>query len=59
MSEEDKQALLHVLRNPYNWSQDTVRDVRNQAADELQRLWNLESEVARRAKALVVMFNTK
>lgn len=38
-------ALLHILRNPHGWSDDAVRDVRQQAADELERLWRLEQSI--------------
>jgi hypothetical protein len=42
---KDQQMLLHLLRNPSGWSEDTIRDARRKAADELQRLWGLEMGV--------------
>jgi hypothetical protein len=29
---------LHILRNPYGWSEDQVRDARLWAADNIERL---------------------
>lgn len=31
-------ALLHILRNPYAFSEDERREARLQAADELERM---------------------
>jgi len=42
---EDNFAMLHILRNPYGWSDEAVREVRNKAASELERLWALERKV--------------
>jgi hypothetical protein len=41
----DKRKLLHVLRNPYGWDEDTVRLARQEASDELVRLWALEDQL--------------
>jgi hypothetical protein len=46
---DSRQAILHILRNPYGWSDEAVRDVRLQAAKELERLWRQE----RRAQQIV------
>lgn len=42
ISINNQDALLHILRNPHGWSDEAVRDVRQKAADELERLWRLE-----------------
>ena len=42
---EDNFAMLHILRNPHGWSDESVRDIRNKAAAELERLWALERKV--------------
>ena len=36
------QYILHILRNPCGWSEDVVREVRLMAADELERLYQVE-----------------
>ncbi len=38
----DKKTLLHYLRLPYNVNVDEMRKARDQAADELERLYELE-----------------
>ena len=43
MNQESKDVLLHILRNPDGWGEETVRDVRQQAAAELERLWRMEA----------------
>jgi len=35
--------MLHILRNPYGWSDEVVREMRLKAADELERLYGIES----------------
>ena len=34
--------MLHVLRNPYGWSEEVVREMRINAANELERLYRVE-----------------
>lgn len=43
MEQIERKTLLHLLRNPWGWSEDTVREARLKAADELERLWRTES----------------
>lgn len=43
MTRKDRNILLHLLRSPYGRSDDVVREARQKAADELERLWALES----------------
>lgn len=43
--ESDRSVMLHILRNPAGWSEETVRDVREKAAAELERLWRKEHQV--------------
>ncbi len=50
---EDNFALLHILRNPHGWSDESVRDARNRAATELERLWALERKVKMLANELL------
>lgn len=45
MSTQESNILLHILRNPSGWSDETVRDARTKAANELERLWRLEKSV--------------
>ncbi len=40
--EDDRDVLLHLLRNPHGWSEEAVREARIKAADELERLWRFE-----------------
>jgi hypothetical protein len=49
---KDRNTLLHILRNPYGWSDETVRDVRKKAADELERLWSFEKHVSELSNSL-------
>jgi hypothetical protein len=51
MERNDRDTLLHLLRNPWGWSDDTVREARLKAADELERLWRADS--AQRLNELV------
>jgi hypothetical protein len=37
--------VLHVLRNPWGFSEAYVRCIRLQAADELERLYRLEDSM--------------
>jgi hypothetical protein len=41
----NKETLLHYLRLPYNVNVDEMRKARDQAADELERLYELEERV--------------
>jgi hypothetical protein len=41
----NKKTLLHYLRLPYNVNVDEMRKARYQAADELERLYELEERV--------------
>jgi len=41
----DKNVMLHHLRNPYDVSENAVREARLQAADELERLYAMEERV--------------
>ena len=50
METADRKTVLHLLRNPWGWSEDVVREARLKAADELERLWRLESNTAALAK---------
>lgn len=43
----NRDFMLHVLRNPHGWSEDTVRAVRLLAADELEALWSGSDDLAR------------
>lgn len=45
ITKEQRDSVLHILRNPYGWSDDAVRDVRQRSASELERLWRLEKHV--------------
>lgn len=49
---KDRDMLLHVLRNPSGWSEDTIRDARQKAADELERLWMMEQGATSIARAM-------
>jgi len=49
---KERSMLLHLLRNPSGWSKDTLRDASQKAANELERLWLMESEASRIASAL-------
>lgn len=44
MEQLDRETLLHLLRNPWGWPNDTMREARTKAADELERLWQAEEE---------------
>ena len=50
---EQRQSVLHILRNPYGWSEDAVRDVRQRSASECERLWRLERHVQQIAGDLI------
>lgn len=50
---EQRDAVLHILRNPHGWSEDAVLDVRRRCAAELERLWRLERAVQRIAGDLM------
>lgn len=45
ITNEQRNSVLHILRNPHGWSEDAVRDVRQRSASELERLWRLERQV--------------
>ena len=34
-----KNEILHILRNPYGWTEDEVRRARLEAADLIEGLW--------------------
>lgn len=38
----EKNKLLHILRNPYGWSEGLQREARLKAANELERVWVFE-----------------
>lgn len=40
---KNRNYMLHILRNPYGWGEEVVREVRLKAADELERLYRVES----------------
>jgi hypothetical protein len=40
----NKKTLLHHLRNPYGIDEVEMRKARLQAADELERLYNIEQQ---------------
>ncbi len=41
----DKNIMLHHLRNPYSVDELEMRKVRLQAADELERLYDMEEKI--------------
>lgn len=45
ITKEQRDSVLHILRNPYGWSEEAQRDVRQRSASELERLWRLERQV--------------
>lgn len=45
VGKDDRKVLLHLLRNPAGWAEEVLRDARLKAADELERLWRVESGV--------------
>ena len=49
---QERDTLIHILRNPSGWSEDTVRDARQKAAEELERLWLMEQGATSIARAL-------
>jgi len=38
--------ILHVLRNPYGYSREEVRDVRLEAADLIEDLFKAKDEIS-------------
>lgn len=44
--------MLHLLRNPHGWSEETIRDARIKAAAELERLWSVTERMQLAAKEL-------
>lgn len=42
IKQEDQDTLLHLLINPDGWSDEVIRDARQKAANELERLWKQE-----------------
>ena len=48
---------LHILRNPFGISQDTVREARQWAADEIERLTRELSEARNDASAVRELMN--
>lgn len=53
ITKEQRDSVLHILRNPHGWSEDAVRDVRQRSASELERLWRLEHQVQRHTSDLL------
>lgn len=49
---KERDTLIHILRNPSGWSEDTIRDARQKAAAELERLWQMELGATSIARAL-------
>ena len=49
---KERDTLIHILRNPSGWSEDTIRDARQKAAAELERLWLMEQGATSIARAL-------
>ena len=47
---KNRNFMLHVLRNPFGWSDDVVREMRLKAADELERLYYVESAAKQAAE---------
>ncbi len=39
---DERHVMLHILLKPDGWSAEVVRDVRQKAAAELERLWRVE-----------------
>lgn len=37
----DQKQIIHILRNPWGWSEETISDARQAAADEIERLQKL------------------
>lgn len=54
----DRSALLHILRNPAGWNEETVRDARQKAAAELERLWRVEASAQYIASELAEAMKT-
>ena len=42
VARKNRNFMLHVLRNPYGWGDEVVREMRLKAADELERLYGVE-----------------
>lgn len=55
MKRTERNTLLHLLRNPFGWSTEVVREARLKAADELERLWRLEANAVELAKEFVAL----
>lgn len=53
MLDAEQKALLHLLRNPHGWGEETIREARLKAAKELERLWRNEGYVLSELKGLV------
>jgi len=49
---KERNFLLHILRNPYGWGDDTVREIRKKSAEELERLWDFEEKVSCALKSI-------
>ena len=41
-SPSNRDFVLHILRNPDGYSDETIREMRLKVCDELERLWRLE-----------------
>jgi len=55
MLNSDDAALLHILKNPNGWSEETKRDAMNRAAKELERLIRFESEARSMAREIATI----
>jgi hypothetical protein len=40
-------VMQEILRNPQAYGEETVREMRHKACEELARLWRMESRVRR------------
>ena len=56
---KERDTLIHILRNPSGWSEDTIRDARQKAAAELERLWLMEHGATSVARALTEILEGK
>ena len=53
----DTMIMLHHLRNPYGIDEVEMREARRQAADELERLYLVETKVKYLIEALIEFKN--
>lgn len=52
MSESEQSVLQEVLRNPQNYGEATVGEMRIKAGKELSRLWRMEASIKREVESL-------